>query len=103
MFSQDISDKEVCLLWLRELITVSNGFSNSERFQARAIYCLNRHVFYTLTSSLNSKKREGKTRGSYNKQKDSVLDDDPNNSIDTMTDDFDDWHLPSQFITVLSI
>jgi hypothetical protein len=75
---------------LRDLITVSNGFSNFERFRARAIYCLNRHVFYTLTSSLNSKKREGKTRGSYNKQKDSVLDDDPNNSIDTMTDDSDD-------------
>ena len=90
MFAQDISDKEVCLLWLRELITVFNGFSNFERFRARAVYCLNNCVFYTLTSSLRSKKREGRNRGSYNKQKDSVLKDDSNNSIDTMTDDFDD-------------
>ena len=72
---------------LRELITVSNGFANFERFRARAVYCLNNHTFYVLTSSLSSNKRKGKTRGPYNKVKDVTLEDDPNNHVDTMNDD----------------
>ena len=78
---------------LRELITISNGFANFERFRARAIYCLNNHTFYTLTSSLHSNKREGKARGPYYKTKDVSLTDDPNNNVDSMVDDFEEEHL----------
>ncbi len=70
---------------LRQLLTIANGFANFERFRARAIYCLNDRVFYSLTQSLRSNKREGKKRGSYNKAK-PILQEDPNNSIDTMAD-----------------
>ena len=53
---------------LRILISVSNGYTNFERFKARAIYCLNDKIFYTLTSKLSySNKQKGKLRGSYNK------------------------------------
>ncbi len=75
---------------LRELITISNGFANFDRFRARAIYCLNNHTFYSLTSSLHSNKREGKDRGPYNKTKDVPLTDDPNNNVDSMVDDFEE-------------
>ena len=74
---------------LRELLTVSNGFANFERFRARSIYCLNNHTFYSLTDKLTSNKREGRKRGHYNKKKDTVLASDPNNNVDTMTEDFD--------------
>lgn len=54
---------------IRELLNVSNGYSNFERFRARVIYCLNDHVFYALTRSLSSpNKRKGKKRGSYKKK-----------------------------------
>lgn len=72
---------------LRSLMTVSNGYSNFERFRARALFCLNNHVYYSLTSRLTTLKRQGKKRGSYNKQS-YLLSDDPNNSIDTITDNF---------------
>lgn len=74
---------------LRELLTVSNGFANFERFRARSIYCLNDHTYYGLTGKLVSNKREGRARGHYNKKKDTLLESDPNNNVDTMTDDFD--------------
>lgn len=70
---------------LRQLLSIANGFANFERFRARAIYCLNERVFYSLTQSLHSNKREGKKRGTYNK-KYPVLENDPNNSVDTMID-----------------
>lgn len=70
---------------LRQLLSIANGFANFERFRARAIYCLNDHVFYSLTESLRSIKREGKKRGSYTKNK-PILKKDPNNAIDTMDD-----------------
>ena len=34
---------------IRELIVVSHGFSNFDRFRARALYCLNPSLFYSLT------------------------------------------------------
>ena len=46
-------------LWL--LIEVSNGYTNLERFRARALYCLNDKLFYCLTICLYSRKREYKT------------------------------------------
>ena len=71
---------------LRELLTVSNGFANFDRFRARAIYCLNGRIFYSLTDSLSSKKRQGKKRGSYRKQG-SLLKEDPDNHVDTLRED----------------
>ena len=52
---------------LKLLIAVSNGYSNFERFRARAIYCLNDRLFYSLTTSLSSNRRKGKKRGNYSK------------------------------------
>lgn len=55
---------------LRILISSSYGFSNFERFRARAIYCLNDSIFYALTSKLSfQNRRTGKKRGSYSKEK----------------------------------
>ena len=53
---------------LRTLIDISSGYSNFERFRARALYCLNDRVFYVLTDHLHRKKREGKKRGIYKKK-----------------------------------
>lgn len=53
---------------LRQLIDIANGYSNFERFRARALYCLNDRLFYALTTSLTSKKRKGNKRGTYNKE-----------------------------------
>lgn len=61
---------------LKLLIEVSNGYSNFDRFRARAIYCLNDRLFYGLISSLSSNKREGRKRGAYNKHTSSTLFDD---------------------------
>lgn len=72
---------------LRSMMTVSNGYSNFDRFRARALFCLNNHVYYSLTSRLTSLKRQGRKRGAYNKHTD-LLEDDSNNSIDTMTEHF---------------
>jgi transposase len=55
---------------LNLLIIVSNGYSNFERFRARALYCLNDLLYYHLTESLYSHKRKFKPRGPYNKNKD---------------------------------
>lgn len=52
---------------IRTLINVSNGCSNFERFRARVIYCYNKKVFYSLTQVLDSRKREGRKRGHYQK------------------------------------
>ena len=52
---------------LRVLINVSNGLSNFPRFRARALYALNRKLYYTITNHLQSNKRIGKKRGSYKK------------------------------------
>lgn len=54
---------------LRELIHVSHGYSNFDRFRARALYCLNDSLFYSLTNRLSTNKRVGKKRGKYNKPK----------------------------------
>ena len=54
---------------IREYITVSNGLSNFDRFRARALYSLNKHLTYTITDHLRSHKRSGKKRGTYNKLK----------------------------------
>ncbi len=70
---------------LKLLINVSNGYTNFERFRARAIYCLNDRLFYGLTSSLYSKKREGKKRGRYQKKIKDIFD-----SSDKADDDFHD-------------
>ena len=52
---------------LREAITVSRGLSNFDRFRARSIYSLNKHLTYSITDNLKSRKREGKERGQYTK------------------------------------
>ena len=52
---------------LRLLIEVSNGYTNLERFRARALYCLNDKLFYCLTTCLYSRKRDHKKRGTYTK------------------------------------
>ena len=53
---------------LRTLMTVSNGLYNFDRFRARAIYCLNKYITYSLTSHIHRfNKRQGKPRGSYKK------------------------------------
>ena len=58
-------------------------------FKKDLLHCLNDHVFYSLTHTLASYKREGKKRGPYKKDK-PILKDDLDNSVDTMTDDTDD-------------
>lgn len=60
---------------LRVLINVSNGYANFERFRARALFCFNPYITFSLTQHLSSNKREGRTRGSYNKHTNSVFDD----------------------------
>lgn len=74
---------------LRELLDISNGYANFERFRARGVYCLNDTAFYSLTQKLTSNKRQGKPRGKYNKEKPTIKDH-PGNDVDTMDDDFDE-------------
>ena len=52
---------------LRELLDISNGMANFERFRQRALYCFNEHVFYSITQHLTTQKRKGRPRGHYNK------------------------------------
>ena len=61
---------------IRELLVVSHGFSNFERFRARALYCLNPALFYSLTPLLSSRRQEGKKRGHYRKKNSSLPTDD---------------------------
>lgn len=56
---------------LQTYITVSKGISNFTRFRKRVIFALNPKVYYSITDRLRSDKREGKSRGPYNKSKDS--------------------------------
>ena len=64
---------------IRELLVVSHGFSNFERFRARALYCLNPALFYSLTPLLSSRRQEGKKRGHYRKKNSSLPTDDFSN------------------------
>ena len=80
---------EHCNSRLRELLAVSNGYANFERFRAKALFCLNNHIFYSLTHILDSKKRQGKPRGTYNKQMVAITDL-PGNDVDSMDQDFED-------------
>ena len=73
---------------LRELLLIANGFANFERFRARALYCLNDHVFYALTGKLISRKREGKKLGSYRKES-YPLREDINNDINLFNEEAD--------------
>ena len=59
---------------LRVLINVSNGYANFERFRTRALFCFNPYITFSLTQHLSSNKREGRTKGSYNKHTNSVFD-----------------------------
>ena len=54
---------------LQELIQVSNGFANFERFRARAIYCLNDRTFFAFTDHLQSNKRQGNPEAITTKRK----------------------------------
>lgn len=47
---------------IRELIDI-------DRFRARALYCLNPSLFYSLTSMLSSRRQEGRKRSHYHKPK----------------------------------
>jgi len=53
---------------IRELLYVSNGYSNFERFRARVLYCYNKSTFYALTQTLDSRKHKGVKRGHYRKK-----------------------------------
>ena len=64
---------------IRELLVVSHGFSNFERFRARALYCLNPALFYSLTPLLSSRRQEGKKHGHYRKKNSSLPTDDFSN------------------------
>ena len=57
---------------LRELLRVSYGYANFERFRARALYCLSKKVFYSLTVSIGTLKRQGSKRHHYNKTKNTL-------------------------------
>ena len=57
---------------LRELLRVSYGYANFERFRARALYCLSKKVFYSLTVSFDTLKRQGSKRHHYNKTKNTL-------------------------------
>lgn len=53
---------------MNTLLTVSNGLSNFDRFRARAIFCLNHHIAFSLTNHiLPLNKRKGIARGPYKK------------------------------------
>ena len=54
---------------LRTYLAISKGISNFTRFRKRAIFSLNPKVYYSITDTLRSDKREGKTRNPYKKQK----------------------------------
>ena len=55
---------------LRDLMAVSNGLSNFDRFRCRAIFCLNRNITYALTNRILPVNRKvGKQRGKYKKMR----------------------------------
>lgn len=60
---------------LRELIDISHGYYNFDRFRARALYCFNDFVFYSLFSKLDPKKKKGRKRGPYKKDSPVLLTD----------------------------
>ena len=53
---------------LRELLDITNGMANFERFRQRSLYCFNEHVFYSITQHLTTNKRKGRSRGPYKKK-----------------------------------
>ena len=57
---------------LRELLDITNGMVNFERFRQRSLYCFNEHVFYSITQHLTTNKRKGKPRGHYKKNDSSL-------------------------------
>ena len=52
---------------LRTYLTLSRGIANFDRFRKRALFALDPHTFYSLTSVLSNGKHEGRKRGSYRK------------------------------------
>jgi len=71
------------------LLAVSNGYAYFKRLRAKALFCLNNHVFFSLTHALSSKKRQGKPKGTYTKKK-PVIKDLPGNDADSIDQDFKD-------------
>ena len=67
---------ETLIKKIRELLGISHGFSNFERFRVRALYCLNPALFYSLTPLLSSRRQEGKKRSHYRKKNSSLPTDD---------------------------
>lgn len=63
-FTENINGK------IRTYLTLSNGINNFDRFRKRVIYALSPDVYYALTPTLQSDKRNSKPRGKYNKTKD---------------------------------
>ena len=53
---------------LQTYITISKGISNFMRFRKRVIFSLNPKVYYAITETLHSDKRQGKPRISHKKQ-----------------------------------
>lgn len=62
-FSENINGR------IRTYLTVSNGVGNFTRFRKRVMFSLSNDIYYSLTSSLHSDKRNQKKRGTYNKIK----------------------------------
>ena len=52
---------------IKKYITVSRGITNFKRFKNRAIFALDKRVFYALSQNLKTNKRFSKGRGKYNK------------------------------------
>lgn len=53
---------------LQTYIAISKGISNFVRFRKRVIFSLNPKVYYSITETLHSDKREGRSRISHKKQ-----------------------------------
>ena len=70
---------------IKTMIGVANGYGNFERFRARALYCFNDRLMYSLTQHIYPRnKREFKPRGKYQKNQTSfttseldIIEDDP--------------------------
>lgn len=52
---------------INNLIRISNGLDNFDRFRIRAIYMFNNEISYTLRLTLSTNKRKGNKRGPYKK------------------------------------
>lgn len=60
-FTENVNGK------IRTYLAVSNGVTNFPRFRKRVLYALSPDIYYALTTTLQTEKRNRKPRGPYNK------------------------------------